>query len=319
MNRRQFIKGSAMLGFSLTAPTILLGRSGMFESDQYRKVRRIISSKRSKVGTLPIMRAFAGNHVDYVSPYVMLDEFGPVNLEPESEPLRVNAHPHAGVTPTTYFLDGNGHHKDSLNYDLQVGKGEFMVFSSGRGAIHMEETGQGLYDNGGIYHGFQIWLNTPSKFKWDNPTTKVYDKEKINEFKTKNFQAKVVIGELFGIKSNVQTYTPAFYYHIKINENGRLDIPVEASHNVFLYVLDGKVEVEGRKQINTNELVLYERGGTQVNLFSINGSEVLLLGGQPLNEPVYSYGPFVMNTKEEIQKCIANYNSGKMGNPALVN
>lgn len=319
MKRREFIKGSAMVGFSLTAPTILLGNSGMFESENYRKVHRVISSKRQKVGTLPIMRAFAGNHVDHVSPYVMLDEFGPVNLEPGAQPLRVNAHPHAGVTPTTYFLSGSGHHKDSMNYDIQVTKGEFMVFNSGRGAIHMEETGQQLFDEGGDYHGFQIWLNTPAKNKWDTPTTAVYQKNIMPEFKGKNFQAKVVIGELFGVKSNVQTYTPAFYYHIKLNANSRLDIPVQNGHNAFIYVLKGNVEVEGRREIKTNQVVLYDRNGSQINTFSREGSEFLLLGGQPLNEPVYSYGPFVMNTEEEIKRCIMNYNTGRMGNPAVVN
>lgn len=319
MNRREFIKGSAMVGFALTAPTILLGRSGMFDTGTSRKVRRVISADRKKVGTLPIMRAFAGNHVDYVSPYVMLDEFGPVNLQAGADPLRVNAHPHAGVMPTTYFLDGSGHHKDSLNYDIQVGKGEFMVFSSGRGAIHMEETGQQLYDEGGNYHGFQIWLNTPAKYKWSEPSTSVYEKNVIPGFRGKGFSGKVVIGDLFGVKSKVATQSPAFYYHIKIEANARVDIPVKGNHNAFMYVLKGKVEAEGRNEIQAHQLVLYERGGEHINLYSIEGAEVLILGGQPLNEPVYSYGPFVMNTKEEIQKCILNYNTGKMGNPAIVN
>ena len=203
MNRREFIKGSAMLGFTLTAPTILLGRSGMFESSTARQVRRVISANRQKVGTLPILRAFAGNHTDYVSPFVMLDEFGPVSLDPGAEPLRVNAHPHAGVTPTTYFLSGSGHHKDSLNYDIQVGKGEFMVFNSGSGAIHMEETGAQLFREGGDYHGFQIWLNMPMKYKWSDPSTEVYQRNVIPTFKGKGFSGKVVLGDLFGVKSNV--------------------------------------------------------------------------------------------------------------------
>ena len=313
MNRREFIKGCAMLGFGLAAPTLLLGRSGMFENNSAsaRQIRRVISAKRSKVGTLPILRAFAGNHTDYVSPFVMLDEFGPVNLEPQAEPLRVNAHPHAGVTPTTYFLSGSGHHKDSLNYDIQIGKGEFMVFNSGSGAIHMEETGAQLYREGGDYHGFQIWLNMPAKYKWSDPSTEVYQKNIIPSFKGKGFSGKVILGDLFGVKSNVETYTPAFYYHIKLDANSRLDIPVQANHNAFIYVLKGKVELEGRNEIDTNQLVLFERGGEHINLYSIEGTEVILLGGQPLNEPVYSYGPFVMTTEEEIKRCIMNYKTGR--------
>ena len=120
----------------------------------------------------------------------MLDEFGPVNLNPGADPLRVDAHPHAGVIPTTYFLEGSGHHKDSLNYDFQITKGEFMMFSSGKGAIHMEETGQLLYDNGGNYHGFQIWLNMPSVYKWTDPTTSVYRSSEMDEVHTDTLMPK---------------------------------------------------------------------------------------------------------------------------------
>ena len=145
MKRRQFIKGSAILGASIAVPVLVSCDSGMFSSKTYRKVFKILNADRTKVGTLPILRAFAGDHLDHVSPYVLFDEFGPVDLRPGNDPLRVDAHPHAGVIPTTYFLSGSGHHKDSLNYDFQVEKGDFMMFSSGKGAIHMEETGQQLH------------------------------------------------------------------------------------------------------------------------------------------------------------------------------
>ena len=172
MKRRQFIKGSAILGLSSIAPGILKEASGMFETTEARKVYRVLTANRTMVGTLPVLRAFAGDNNDYVSPYVFLDEFGPVKVNANDKPLRVDAHPHAGIIPTTYFLDGSGHHKDRLNYDFQIGKGDFMMFTSGRGAIHMEETGRKLYDQGGLYHGFQIWLNMPSKFKFINPSTR---------------------------------------------------------------------------------------------------------------------------------------------------
>ena len=138
-----------IVGASIAGGTALVGASGILSSKTSRKVHRILNADRTMVGTLPILRAFAGDNLDYVSPYVLFDEFGPVNVDSGSDPLRVDAHPHAGVIPTTYFLDGSGHHKDSLNYDIQVEKGEFMMFSSGRGAIHMEETGQSLFDDGG--------------------------------------------------------------------------------------------------------------------------------------------------------------------------
>src|SRR5215510_4314638 len=148
MKRREFIKGSAIIGATVSAPLFLRGESGMFETKTGRSVYNVLHANKTMVGTLPVLRAFAGDHNDYVSPYVFFDEFGPVKVNPQDQPLRVDAHPHAGIIPTTYFLDGSGHHRDSLNYDFQISKGDFMMFTSGRGAIHMEETGQKLYTDG---------------------------------------------------------------------------------------------------------------------------------------------------------------------------
>ncbi len=319
MKRREFIRGSAIIGASLSIPNFLKGESGLFNSRSERKVYRILDTKKTMVGTLPVLRAFAGDHTDYVSPYVFFDEFGPVNLTPKNKPLRVDAHPHAGIIPTTYFLSGNGHHKDSLNYDFQIGKGDFMMFTSGKGAIHMEETGQKLYDDGGLYHGFQIWLNMPAKYKFINPATNVYHENKMGVIEKENYSAKVVLGELFGVKSSIEMLSPAFYFHIKMKANCKLEIPTNPNHNAFVYLIDGNLELEGRKELKKNQVALYERGDEVLTLFSKEGSELLVQGGQPLNEPVYAYGPFVMNTEEEINRCIRDYNAGKMGDPDQVN
>ena len=319
MKRRHFIKGSAIVGATAVTPLLIKASSGMFANPTSRKVHQILDTSKINVGTLPVLRAFAGDQNDYVSPFVLFDEFGPVRVEAGSDPLRVDAHPHAGVIPTTYFIAGNGHHKDSLNYDFQIGKGDFMMFSSGSGAIHMEESGEELAKNGGDYHGFQIWLNTPSAYKWDAPATYVFKDDKMGELVADKVVAKVILGELYEAKSEIETLSPAFYYHIKMDKDARLDIPTEPTHNAFVYVVNGKIEIEGKRLLKTNQVALYERGDSIINTYSENGAELLVLGGQPLDEVVYSYGPFVMNTEEQIRLCIKNYNSGKMGNPELVN
>ncbi len=318
MKRSEFIKGSAIIGASIAIPNLLRAASGLTAGGKERRVRQVITANRTMVGTLPVLRSFAGDNNDYVSPYVFFDEFGPVMVDPKQKPLRVDAHPHAGIIPTTYFLAGNGHHRDSLNYDLQIGKGDFMMFTSGKGAIHMEETGQGLYEDGGLYHGFQIWLNMPSKYKFVDPATAVFRPDKTAKITEKDFSANVVLGELFGAKSKIETMFPAFYFHINLQPGAKLSIPTDPQHNAFIYVIKGKIETEGRKEIDQNQVVLYERGESLVNIFSSGEAEILMLGGKPHNEPVYAYGPFVMNTKEEIEKCINDYQSGKMGNPQVV-
>ena len=114
------------------------------------------------VQNTPVIRSFAGNHTDLVSPWVMLDEFGPMRIEPGTLGMDIKAHPHAGITPTTYLISGSGRHTDSLANDIVYRKGEFMLFSSGRGAIHEEVSSDEIRRDGGTVHGFQIWLNTPA-------------------------------------------------------------------------------------------------------------------------------------------------------------
>jgi redox-sensitive bicupin YhaK (pirin superfamily) len=319
MKRRSFLKGSAIVGAVTTLPGIVTAHSGMYSSEQYRKVKQVLKAGKTMVGTLPILRAFAGNHTDYVSPFVLFDEFGPVEIKPGTDALKVEAHPHAGVTPTTYFLEGSGHHKDSLNYDFQINTGEFMMFNSGSGAIHMEESGAQLKENGGTLHGFQIWLNMPSKYKWTEPTTLVHKTTAMPTIMHKDFEAKIIMGSLFNYTSAVETLSPTFYYHIKLKPNSRLDIPTESNHNAFVYNINGILEIEDQKKLNPNEIALYHRGKSDINFYSKEGAEFFILGGQPLNETVYSYGPFVMNNAAEINKCILNYNEGKMGDPDIVN
>ncbi len=303
----------------MAVPSVLTAKSGMFSGKDNRKVHQVLTADKVNVGTLPVMRAFAGNHLDHVSPFVLFDEFGPVDITPGQDALRVDAHPHAGVIPTTYFLSGSGHHKDSLNYDFQISTGEYMMFSSGRGAIHMEESGEKLKKEGGNLHGFQIWLNMPAQHKYDDPSTIVYKDKQMPTIVKKDFTAKVVLGELMGFNSEIETYTPTFYYYIKLNKQARVDIPVETTHNAFMYQVSGKTEIEDRHELEPNQLVLYQRGGNNINLYSEEGAEVFLMGGQPLNEPVFAYGPFVMNNEAQIHRAYADYQAGRMGDPREVN
>lgn len=319
MIRREFIKGSAILGMSIASSSLLVKNSGMYNMETSRKIHRILNASSVNVGTLPVMRAFAGNNLDYVSPFVLFDEFGPVAVNPGADPLRVDAHPHAGVTPTTYFLEGSGHHKDSLDYDFQIAKGDFMMFSSGRGAIHMEESGTSLFEEGGLYHGFQIWLNTPSKYKFMDPSTVVHRTKDMDKIVTDKYSLQVVLGELNGAKSGIELLSPAFFYHVKFKDDARLDIPTNPNDNAFIYVIKGDLELENGKKLSTNQVALYERGDSLINIYSECESEILVLGGKPLDEEVYSYGPFVMNNEDQIKQCIKNYQTGKMGNPDIVN
>jgi redox-sensitive bicupin YhaK (pirin superfamily) len=317
MQRREFIKGSAILGaVSVISP--LVNASGLLGSPTERKVFQVINTSRLAFSGITGLRAFAGDYTDYVSPFVVFDEFGPMDLAPK-QPLRIAAHPHAGIIPITYFLSGSGHHRDSLNNDYQYGNNQFLLFTSGRGAIHMEESGRTMQDNGGIYHGFQIWLNLPARLKFIPPSTVMYSDAQMGFAVSEGYTAKVIFGEGFGVRSTIPMLFPVFYYHIRMKPGATLEVPADPTHNAFLYLVEGELEVQGNRLIKKNQLVLYRRNADYIRVFSKESAELLILGGKPNNEPVYSYGPFVMNSEEEIRNCLRDYRAGKMGNPDLVN
>ncbi|MFT6021715.1 MAG: redox-sensitive bicupin YhaK (pirin superfamily), partial [Saprospiraceae bacterium] len=147
----------------------------------------------------------------------------------------------------------------------------------------------------------------------------VYQEDKMGVIDNENYWAKVVLGQLNEAKSDITTLSPAFYYHIKIKPNGRIDIPTDPTHNAFVYSINGEMELEGQQLLKQNQVVLYQRGDSVINLYSKEGAELLVLGGKPLNEPVFSYGPFVMNNEEQMRKTIKSYQDGEMGDPDMVN
>lgn len=167
--------------------------------------------------------------------------------------------------------------------------------------------------DGGVVHGFQIWLNLPAAHKFSTPITTLRDKTEFPVIETEDYRIKVLMGDAFGQSSPMELHSPAFYHHVHLAPGGRLDLPVEAAHNAFVHVVDGKLEVEGRRELRAQQLALYQRGGDHLRFHSEAGAEFIVLGGQPLGEPVVSYGPFVMNNRQQIQRCIADYRAGRMG------
>lgn len=315
MNRRSFIsKGSAIVGMAAAWPSVITATSGMFSSPTERRIAQVLNARRTMVQNVPVLRSFGGGDLDLVSPFVMLDEFGPLQIDPGTLGMDIKAHPHAGITPTTYLLSGSGRHTDSMANDIVYREGEFMTFSSGRGAIHEEVSSMEIRRDGGVVHGFQIWLNVPGREKFSEPVTHIHERTNLPVVETQDYRLKVVMGDAFGQSSPVHTHTPVFYYHVTLHAGGRLDVPVHPQHNAFVHVIGGSVETEGRRSLTDQQLALYERGGDVLRFSAAEEpAEFLVLGGEPLNEPVVSYGPFVMNTRAQIEECFRNYRAGKMG------
>jgi len=159
----------------------------------------------------------------------------------------------------------------------------------------------------------------PAKYKFIDPTTAVYGQKDMPIVKGKDHEIKILLGDLNGVKSNIELLSPAFYYHVKMKACSRVDIPVVDTHNSFVYNISGEAETTDQTMIKRNQIALYQRGANNIPLYSEEGAELLVMGGEVLNERVYSYGPFVMNNQQQIYDCIKAYNSGQMGDPAKVN
>ena len=319
MKRRTFV---STIVSALAFVTTCLKGNAMQAQPLSPNLRAIASIKRAaqvQEGSMTVRRPFAGTLTEYVSPWVMLDEVGPMQLSAAmAKQFILPAHPHAGVIPTTLYLEGDGHHRDSIGVDETIEEGAFMMFSSGKGALHMERAGPGLKRGSGSAHALQIWLNMPKANKYDKPHTAIYPKKDIPVIEGENHTIKVVIGTLFDKTSPVKTLTPTFYYHVKLNAGAQLTIPTNKKHNAFLYELKGAVKAN-MQFVDARQIALFERGRSDILVEAQSDAEFLILGGQPHNDPVVNYGPFVMTSDAEIRDCMMRYQRGDMGNPNKVN
>lgn len=277
-----------------------------------RTVYKIINSSSGGMGKMGLKNIIQGNYQDYVSPFFLLDEFGPMHL-PKEAPFRVDAHPHAGIIPTTYLLKGNAHHRDSMDNDFEYKAGDFIQFTSGSGALHMEETGNELFENGGIFHGFQAWLNIPAALKKSAPYATHMPQANIAVAENEDAKIRVILGEVFGVKSQTTLLMPVLYWHISLKANTALALPVESSLNAFVYVQEGQLDVNSTHTVSTGQAVLFERDGDYIQLKASTATECLVLGGQVNNESYVANGPFVVNNKEELAQTYIDFQSGKFG------
>ncbi len=286
--------------------------SATTSSESQRSVYKIVNPKNSNLGRLDLKNIIQGEYQNYVSPFYLFDEFGPMEL-PKGAPFRVDAHPHAGIIPTTYLFKGNAHHRDSMGNDFQYNQGDFIQFTSGKGALHMEETGNELYENGGTFHGIQSWLNIPPLLKKSEPVAGHLKKEDIAVGKTDNAVVRVILGEVFGLKSKIQLLMPVIYWHISLYENATIDLPVDKSQNVFVYLIEGEMEVNGHQTVNKNQAVLFERDANFIKLKAKKHADFLVLGGEVNNNKYAASGPFVLNNDEEINQAYSDFQQGKFG------
>ena len=276
-----------------------------------RTVAQIESATNEMVGSFKIKNVLPTRNLKQVDPFLLIHHMQPFELQPGTA-NRLSPHPHAGFEVVTYLLDGEFFHRDSKGHNQVARAGDINWMTSGAGIIHSEGPSEKMQEQGGTVQLLQLWINLPAGKKQLPSSFRHYAAAEMPVLETEKQWLKVIIGEYNGHASPVSTHTPMFLYHLKIKKGEMVTLPVKETYTSALYIMQGKIKVLNQHPI-AGELVNFPTDGNQVVFTAVEDAEVLFLGGAPIKEKVVSYGPFVMNSFEEIQQAIADYETGKMG------
>jgi redox-sensitive bicupin YhaK (pirin superfamily) len=249
----------------------------------------------------------------------MLDHIGPKNWAP-GEAVGAPDHPHRGFETISYVLEGRKVHRDSAGHSGHLGPGDVQWMTAGSGIVHSELPEPAFKASGGRSHGFQIWVNLPARLKMTEPRYQDVPNAQIPTARSEDglIGVKVIAGRALGRNANIDTMTPVTFLHFTISSGASIDQPIERGHNAMVYVFAGTVTVGvDDTPVGEGQLCMLGDGDTVRLGNRSEGSpahgECLLLAGLPLSEPVARMGPFVMNTREEIVRAVADYQAGRMG------
>ena len=252
-----------------------------------------------------------------MSPFLMLDYAGPADFPPTTDRKGVGSHPHRGFETVTIVYEGEVAHKDSTGQGGTIGPGDVQWMTAGSGILHEEFHSEDFAQSGGTLEMVQLWVNLPAKLKMTKPAYQAILNKQIPTIELKNDagQARIIAGEFDGHEGPAHTFTPMNVIDLKLKK-GSTSIPVSEGWNTSLVVLKGAVEAGEGVVAKDAQMLIFGNQGQDIEINVLEDSIALLLSGEPINEPIVGYGPFVMNTKEEIAQAMQDFNSGSFGSIA---
>jgi len=269
----------------------------------------------------PVRRAFAGVDLRRLDPFIHMDQMGEVEYAP-GEPKGTAWHPHRGFETVTYIIDGTFVHQDSHGGGGVITNGDTQWMTAGSGLLHIEVPPESLVTSGGLFHGIQLWVNLPRSLKWAPPRYQDIRGRQVSLLTSGDGGAllRVIAGELAGHPGPGITHTPITLLHASVSPGGQVRLPWRPDFNALVYVLAGRGTVGPQaRPVRTGQLAVL--GAGDVVTFAADTTqesrspqlEVLVLGGAPIREPVAAYGPFVMNTREELIQAFEDFQAGRLG------
>ncbi len=291
-------------------------------ADTERPVRSVTSGPRGFEGEgFPVVRAFAGVSAADLDPFIHMDQMGEVEYAP-GEPRGTDWHPHRGFETVTYMIDGRFAHQDSHGGGGLITDGATQWMTAGAGILHIETPPAELVESGGVFHGIQLWVNLPRKDKFAQPRYQSIEGRAVRLLASDDGGAllRVIAGAVDGLDGPGMTHTPITLAHATIEPGARLNLPWPRDYNALVYVLSGRGTVGPvGHPIQQGQLAVLGPGDRITVAAATEqdsnrpAMEVLLLGGKPIREPVFHYGPFVMNSKSEIVQALEDFNAGRFG------
>jgi redox-sensitive bicupin YhaK (pirin superfamily) len=249
-----------------------------------------------------------------VSPFLLLDYGGPYPFDPTEAKLGVGEHPHRGFETVTIVFSGGLEHRDSGGNAGKIGPGDVQWMTAASGVVHEEFHSVDFARDGGLFHMIQLWVNLPRSQKMSAPKYQEITQERITTVALGDgATARVIAGELNGTAGAAQTFTPLNLWDVTIPAGVRVELPIPQGHNTLALVMTGKAQVNGTHDVAEAELAVFESAGEGIVVAAQEETHLMLLSGEPIDEPVVGHGPFVMNTQREIAEAIADYQAGKMG------
>ncbi|GHA99463.1 pirin family protein [Modicisalibacter luteus] len=283
-----------------------------------RTVNRQYPAYRDDIGDLLTRRPVPGPAIDQVDPFLFLNHHGPQEYRPNNQGLPFGPHPHRGFETVTFILAGELAHRDSGGHESVIGAGGVQWMTAGSGLIHAELSPESFKRRGGPLEILQLWVNLPARLKMTQPAYTGLQREQIPAISADDGRATVnlVSGQFDGQVGPIESLTGVAMMTVTMNAGSRVTLPAPAGRAVFLYIVAGELDVD-ETAVKPWHLVEMNDDGDDVALVARSEAVVLFGHAEPLREPVVSHGPFVMNTHEEIQQAIEDYQSGRLGAVSL--
>ncbi|BEP67025.1 MULTISPECIES: pirin family protein [unclassified Variovorax] len=251
----------------------------------------------------------------HASPFLLLDYAGPAPFTPTTQPRGVGQHPHRGFETVTIVYRGEVSHRDSTGQGGTIGPGDVQWMTAGAGILHEEFHSEAFTRDGGELEMVQLWVNLPAKDKMATPGYQAIVDAQIPSVPLPEGagSVRVIAGDYLGHKGPAHTFTPIDVWDLRLNQGAQVTLPVPEGHTAAVVVLRGTVQVNGETVVRDAQMVLLDRAGDALTLDANNDAVVLLLSGEPIDEPIVGHGPFVMNTRDEIVQAMKDFGSGKFG------